>query len=379
MRKTFTQEEKQAIVKRYFTGEPAKGIAEGSGIARSTLYLWINEYKDKAGYKDISLKKIKTIIQHSKYLEKMVELLQDWSSSYTSLQERLHHIESLSSEYPVNLLCKTFNVAKGTYYNHTLRNKRENSQFNQKCAMLRPIIKDLYDESHQILGATKMTAILNERGYHVSFNTVSKLMKEMELYSIRDGAKSYYEKNRRKKRENLLQQNFTASAPNEIWVSDVTQFTVNNFRFYICVIIDIFSRKVISYHISKNNSTQLTKTTFKKAYEARKPEGELLFHTDNGSNYISATFMKYLDSLHVKQSFSRAHVPYDNSVCESFFSSLKREELYRYKYPTVAEFKRSVDKYIDFFNGERPHKTINYKTPNTYEKNFWLEQGVYVN
>lgn len=156
--------------------------------------------------------------------------------------------------------------------------------------MLRSIIEDLFDESHQILGATKMTAI-------------SKLMREMELYSIRNGAKSYYEQNRRKKRENLLQQNFTASAPNEIWVSDVTQFTVNNFRFYICAIIDIFSRKVISYHISKNNSTQLAKITFKKAYESRKPEGELLFHTDNGSNYISATFMKYLDSLHVKQSF----------------------------------------------------------------------------
>lgn len=245
--------------------------------------------------------------------------------------------------------------------------------------MLRPIIKDLFDESHQILGATKMTAILNERGYHVSFTTVSKLMKEMELYSIRNGAKSYYKQNRRKKRENLLHQNLTASAPNEIWVSDVTQFTVNNFRFYICAIIDIFSRKVISYHIYKNNSTQIAKITFKKAYESRKPEGELLFHTDNGSNYISATFMKYLDSLHVKQSFSRAHIPYDNSVCESFFSSLKREELYRYKYPTVAEFKRSVDKYINFFNSERSHKTLKYKTLNAYEKNFWLEHGVYVN
>lgn len=379
MRTKFTQEQKQAMVERYFAGESAKGIAEDSGVSRSTLYLWINEYKDKAGYKDISLKKIKTTIQHAEYLEKMVALLQDWCASCTSLQERLYHIERLSAEYPVNLLCKTFKVTKGTYYNHTLRNKRENSQFNQKCAMLRPIIKDLFDESHQILGATKMTAILNERGYHVSFTTVSKLMQEMELYSIRNGAKSYYEQNRRKKRENLLHQNFTASAPNKIWVSDVTQFTVNNFRFYICAIIDIFSRKVISYHISKNNSTQLAKITFKKAYESRKPEGELLFHTDNGSNYISATFMKYLDSLHVKQSFSRAYTPYDNSVCESFFSSMKREELYRYKYPTVAEFKRSMDKYINFFNNERPHKTLKYKTPNAYENNFWLEQGVYAN
>ena len=378
MRTKFTQEQKQKMINRYFNGEPVRVIIENMGISRSTLYSWINDYKNESGYKDISLQKISNTLKHAEYLEKMVALLQELCTSTTSLQERLCYIERLSSEYPVHLLCKTFKVAKGTYYNHTLRNKRENSQFNQKCAMLRPIIKDLYDESHQIFGATKITAILNERGYHVAFATVSKLMQEMELYSIRNSAKSYYEQNKRKKRENILQQSFTASAPNKVWVSDVTQFAVKNFRFYICVIIDIFSRKVVSYHISKNNSTQLAKTTFKKAYESRRPDNGLLFHTDNGSNYISATFMNYLDSLSVQQSFSRAHIPYDNSVCESFFSSLKREELYRYKYPTVAEFKRNVEKYISFFNNERPHASLKYKTPDAYESEFWLKQGIYV-
>lgn len=200
-------------------------------------------------------------------------------------------------------------------------------------------------------------------------------MREMELYSIRSCAKTLYEHNRKKKRENILKQDFNADAPNKVWVSDVTQFNLEQHRFYICVIIDLFSRRVISYHISKNNSTQLAKTTFKKAYELRQPEYGLLFHTDNGSNYLSNTFMDYLNKLDVKQSFSRAHVPYDNSVCESFFSSMKREELYRYKYPTVAEFRRSVDKYINFFNQERPHATLKYKTPDKYEIDFWLKES----
>lgn len=115
------------------------------------------------------------------------------------------------------------------------------------------------------------------------------------------------------------------------------------------------------------------KTTFKKAYESRQPIDNLLFHTDNGSNYISNTFMKYLNSLGVTQSFSRAHIPYGNSVCESFFSTMKREELYRYKYPTVEAFKRSVEEYINFFNSERPHKTLKYKTPDKCETDFWLK------
>ena len=379
MRTKFTQEQKQKMINRYFNGEPVRVIIENVGISRNTLYSWINDYKNESDYKEISLQKISNTLKHAEYLEKMVKLLQELCSSTTSLQERLCYIERLSSEYPLHLLCKTFKVAKDTYYNHTLRNKRENSQFNQKCAMLRPIIKDLYDESHQIFGATKITAILNERGYHVAFATVSKLMQEMELYSIRNSAKSYYEQNKRKKRENILNQNFTADAPNKIWVSDVTQFTLNNFRFYICAVIDIFSRKVIAYHISKKNSTQLVKTAFKKAYETRCPIDKLLFHTDNGSNYISVAFMKYLKELGVTQSFSRTHIPYDNSVCESFFNSLKREEFYRYKYPTVAEFQRSVAKYIVFYNSERPHSTLKYKTPDKYEADFWLKHGVFAN
>ena len=121
------------------------------------------------------------------------------------------------------------------------------------------------------------------------------------------------------------------------------------------------------------------KTAFKKAYAARCPIDKLLFHTDNGSNYISGTFMKYLKELGVTQSFSRAHIPYDNSVCESFFNSLKREELYRYKYTTVSEFQRSVAKYIDFYNAERPHSTLKYKTPDKYEADFWLKHGAFTN
>ena len=125
MKTKFTQEQKQEMIKRYFDGEPVRVIAENSGISRSALYSWINDYKNEAGYKEISLQKINNTIKHTEYLQTMVSLLQEMCTSSTSLQERLCYIEKLSSEYPVNLLCKTFNVAKGTYYNHTLRNKRE--------------------------------------------------------------------------------------------------------------------------------------------------------------------------------------------------------------------------------------------------------------
>ncbi|MCH5188537.1 MAG: IS3 family transposase [Oscillospiraceae bacterium] len=375
--KITSSEQKQVIINRYLSGESVNSISTETGIPRSTLYYWIDKHK-KASTRNpnITLREFSANKRKIQHLSDIIEILQSSPcSAMAPLQERLTVIEEFSAKYHVHTLCEALKVSKGTYYNHILRNKRKNSMFNQKCAELKPIIQDIYDKNSQIFGPTKITPILRELGYSVSEKSVTRIMREMGLYSIRGAAKTMYKHYQKQQRTNILNQNFTADAPNLIWVSDVTQFNLNQKRFYICVIIDIFSRKVVSYHIAKKNSTQLVKTTFKKAYILRKPSDGLLFHTDNGSNYISNTFMNYLNDLGVVQSFSRVHIPYDNSVCESFFSTMKREELYRYKYSSVAEFMKSVEKYINFFNSERPHSTLKYKTPDKYEADFWLKQG----
>lgn len=144
---------------------------------------------------------------------------------------------------------------------------------------------------------------------------------------------------------------------------------------YICVIIDLYSRMVVGYKIGKTNSTQLVKSTFQMAYKARQPDSSLVFHTDRGGNYRSKTMNDYMRSLHITHSFSRAHVPYDNSVMESFFASLKREELYRTKYRSEADFQSAVDKYIVFYNTKRPHKKLQYKTPEQKEEEYALKDA----
>ena len=147
-------------------------------------------------------------------------------------------------------------------------------------------------------------------------------MYENGWFSIRSSVKTLYLQ-QQKRRENLINRQFSTSRLNEVWVSDVTYFHFHNKTYYICAVLDLYSRKAIAYRISLKNSTQLTKGTFRQAYENRKPENNLLFHTDRGSNYRSNTFCSYLKSLGVTQSFSRAHVPYDNSVMESFFSFIQ--------------------------------------------------------
>lgn len=112
------------------------------------------------------------------------------------------------------------------------------------------------------------------------------------------------------------------------------------------------------------------KLAFRQAYDNRRPDTSLIFHTDHGSNYLSNAFCDYLKKLGVTQSFSRAHVTYDNSVMESFFASMKREELYRTKYRSEREFKEAVDSYIEFYNNKRPHAKLKYKTPNQKEAEY---------
>jgi len=167
-----------------------------------------------------------------------------------------------------------------------------------------------------------------------------------------------------------VHQQFNTNAPNEVWVSDVTYFKMKDKAYYICTIIDLFSRKAIACKVSKRNSTTLVKMALKEACETRRPRGKPIFHTDRGSSYRSKTICDYLSRLGVTQSFSRAHIPYDNSVMESFFSTLKREELYRTKYRSEREFRAAVDKYIAFYNSERPHGNLQYKTPDQKEREY---------
>lgn len=154
-----------------------------------------------------------------------------------------------------------------------------------------------------------------------------------------------------------------------VWVSDITAYRFHHEYFYICAILDLFSRKVIAYRVAKTSSTQLITLAFRQAYSERRPEPGLIFHSDRGKQYLSRSFQMLLKESGVEQSLSRPGNPHDNAVMESFFSYLKREELYRHDYPSEAALLRGIDQYVQFYNSKRPHSTLQYKTPDRMEKN----------
>ena len=147
----------------------------------------------------------------------------------------------------------------------------ENTTYEEKKRELTPIIEKIFLDNNQIYGASKIHAILKDRGYIVSQNTVADIMHKNGWFCIGNGAKKLYYMNLERK-QNLLNQQFTVSRPNEVWVSDVTYFKYSNTVYYICVVLDLFARKVVGYRIALSNSTQLTKGTFLTAYKERQPK-----------------------------------------------------------------------------------------------------------
>ncbi|MEG2080816.1 MAG: IS3 family transposase, partial [Oscillospiraceae bacterium] len=347
-----------------------------TGIPRSTIYAWIKQTADsQLDINKVSAKNFRLLETKVARLEGIIEILQNVNCRVNDpLDVKLYALEELYGQYSIHMLCEALKVSRGTFYNHMLRNKRDNTWYAKRKEDLRLKIQQVYDDSNQIFGAAKIAAVLKEDGCRVSVEMVRQLMQDIGITSIRQNAKKLYDKEQRY-HKNYLNQQFTTVQPNEVWVSDVTYFRYDDKNYYICAILDLYARTVVGYRVGKVNSTQLVKSTFRMAYEERQPVLPLMFHTDRGANYRSKTFCTYLKSLEVTQSYSRAHVPYDNSVMESFFSSLKREELYRTKYRSENEFRTAVENYMTFYNERRPHAKNGYKTPMKKELDYYNNQA----
>lgn len=263
------------------------------------------------------------------------------------------------------------NVNRSSYYKHYSSKPAARTIENQEIASK---ILLIYAQHKKRIGAYKTTYILErDYGIKVSLGRVYRLMKKLDL------PKMSTDKPRIKKAdeeagncEDNLKREFNQKAPNLVWVSDITYLKAGGRWYYLCIIMDLFSRKIIAWELSDNLKADLATSVFKKAYDKRKPESGLMFHSDRGTQYTSKPFRQLLDSLNVVQSFSNKGNPFDNACCECFFKYLKKEETNRKTYSSFEELRLSVFEYIEgYYNGVRPHGTLNMMTPNEKEASYF--------
>lgn len=366
-----TAEDKAQAIKMRDAGKTVSVISKELNIAESTLYRWFCIYATTQSInEELIAKEVARLTAECQHLQHIVEIVhQSGCIKEIPLQRRLEIAESLYNQklgFSARELCEALDIAKGTFY-YRLKHSTNISKKEHEKYTLMLKIHDIFEDSNQIFGAEKVRAMLAREGIRVSNKRISALMRELGLESVRVDAKKQYQMCEKYSRKNLVQQNFKTGAPNVVWISDITAFKVKGTWFYLCVIIDLYSRKVIGFHVSKKSSTRLLTTTLKKAYIDRGKPANLTFHSDQGCQYTSKAFSSLLRDSGVTQSLSTPGQPLDNAVAESFFSAFKKEEAYRKDYTSERHFIESVGKYIDFYNNVRPHKTLRYQTPSEFE------------
>ena len=187
---------KQTVISRYKSGETISNIVQDTGIPRSTIYNWLKLAKAaEDNQKEPTPQNFQLLKKKVKRLEGIIEILKTADCSLKdSLKVKLNALENLHQQhtYSVHMLCEALEVPCGTFYNHILRSKRENTSYAEHRAKLREVIQKIYDESNQVFGYRKIFSIMKEQGYHTSPEMVQNLMHEMGLKSIRQGTKSTF-------------------------------------------------------------------------------------------------------------------------------------------------------------------------------------------
>ena len=295
-------------------------------------------------------------------------LTQSGCSITSSTEEKIKAVDKLLEKYTVTKICNVLKLSKSTYYRRVASENKETS-YQKADNELKPLIQKYFDLSKERFGGAKIKVMLmKHHKMKVSKERIQKLMKEMNLITKQArGIKERKIKIKSEKLPNFIHRNFSALKPNQVWVSDITYLPVENKHCYMCVIMDLFSRKVLAYKISENESPELVLNTFIEAYQARNPK-DLIFHSDRGFQYRSNVFMKALEQRHVVQSFSKTGCPLDNAVIEGFFSVMKREEISHHYYDTLSMLDKYVNEFICFYNNMRPLKILDNYTPTQYEE-----------
>ena len=280
--------------------------------------------------------------------------------SYSAIRY-LHDTE----KYPVCKLCTVLNINRSSYYKWLKRKPSTNQVQNEGILSW---IKELYEEQNGILGYRQMTITIN-RVHKVCYNKkrIRRLMQILGLKSVcRIKKRSYIPSTPETEAENVLNREFYADAPNEKWLTDVTEFKYyigpEIRKLYLSAILDLYDKRIVAYKISDSNNKQLVFDNFDEAV-ALNPDAHPLFHSDRGFQYTSITFYNKLQAAKMRQSMSRVGRCIDNGPMESFWGMLKSEMYYLQRFTDRDELILAIENYIHFYNNIRYQRRLRYMTP----------------
>lgn len=282
-------------------------------------------------------------------------------------------IENNRSSFPVKKMCQTLYVSQSGFYRWT---KAPLSPRKEVNARLRERIKEIFTAHKGMVGSPIVTADLHDdhEFSKVSRPRVARLMRKMGLkcratkkFVVTTDSKHNYPV-----APNLLNRNFSVSAPDIVWVSDITYLKIGRRWHYLTVFIDLFSRIVVGWDLSDSLERHSAIRALNKAIMRRRPAKGLMVHSDRGVQYSSTGFRKVLQKHSFAQSMSRKGNCWDNAVAESFFHSIKTQLIHHVRFQKRMEAEHVLFNYIEvYFNRQRKHSTNQYKAPALFEQEWW--------
>ena len=273
----------------------------------------------------------------------------------------------------MKLLCEVMQVSRSGYYRFL---QAKPSLRKQQETQLLVEVKALSAQSRQSYGKRMIAKNLQAKGYSIGVYAARTLMRKAGVESKQRRRYRVTTDSRHKQpvAENVLNRQFNVSAPNRVWLTDITCLWTQEGWLYLAAVLDSFSRRIVGWAIAEHMRETLVNDALRMALGRRQPPRDLLHHSDRGSQYASASYQTLLKTQGMVVSMSRKGNCWDNSVMERFFGSLKSERTDDNVYATRQAAKADVIDYIEmFYNCKRLHSTLGYMTPMQFEKKFLLQ------
>jgi putative transposase len=274
-------------------------------------------------------------------------------------------IDAEKADYPITFMCELLGVPRSSFYAWRVRAAGETATAARRRELGVQVCR-VFDDHEGRYGCRRVAAQLNREGHPCSVGLVADLMRELDLQACQPRAyrRTTVPGEQPPASPDRLEREFTAPAPGQRLVGDITYLPTGQGWLYLATVIDLCTRMVVGWQLADHLRTTLVVDALQMAITHGHVGADAIFHSDRGCQYTSAEFAEFCAAANIRTSVGRTGVCWDNAAAESFFATLKNEMYYRQRFDTRARARFAVAEYIEvYYNRKRLHSTLGYRTP----------------